>query len=162
MRPQHQGPRDRKHLLLAARQRAGLLLGAFRKPREIGVRPREILRDRAAIAPRIGAERQIFLDCEVDERAAPVRHMRDAEAHDIFGLPGFDATAFEQDCPGVAHLHVADRTQQRGLAGAIGAKQRGDAAWSHDEIEPMDHRRLPIGDAKPAQFKQSGHAAVPR
>ena len=76
------------------------------------------------VAARDGAELQVLLDRHGGEGAAALRHMRDAETDDVFGRPAGERLAVELDRAGRAH-HVADRAQGGGLAGAVGAEQRG-------------------------------------
>src|SRR4051794_31359504 len=77
-RPEHERARERQHLLLAAAQRPGLLLAPLRQPGEVREDPLELGLDRAAA--RIGAEAEVLRDCQLRERAAPLGHVRDAEA----------------------------------------------------------------------------------
>ena len=61
--------------------------------------------------------------------------MGDAEPHDVLGRLAVDPLAGEADLAGAAHHHVADRAQRRGLAGAVGAQERGDAAFLDREVD---------------------------
>ncbi len=84
-RAQHQRAPDRQHLLLAARQRAGLLPVAFAKAGEIAEDALDVGGDFRPVAARHGAELKIFLDGEAHEGAAAFRHVGDAEPHDVLG-----------------------------------------------------------------------------
>ena len=126
-RAQHHGAADREHLLLAARERAGLLAVALLQAREIAVDALDVGGDLAAVAARHGADLQVLLDGLARERAAALRHMRDAEPHDVFGRACRDRLAVEADLA-VGAAHAGERAQRGGLAGAVRAEQRGDAA----------------------------------
>ena len=110
----------------------------------------------------MGTQNEIFLDGEVYECAAPIRDMPDPETDDVLRGPRFDPTPFEQDGAGIAHLHVADRAQQRGLAGSVGTQQGGDAALRNHQTEVVNDRNVPIRNAELAHFEQRRHAAAPR
>ncbi len=91
----------------------------------------------------MGAELQIFLDRELHEGAAPVRHMGDAAAGDVFGLLAVDPLALEMDRAFRAH-HAGDRAQGRGLAGAIGAENGGNAARFEREIDAVQNAGIAV------------------
>ena len=127
-RPQHQGAADRQHLLLAARERAGLLHPALPSAAE---NSRRRARCRAAISAR--SRRVIAPSCRFSSTvsrenvprpsgtcAMPSRTMSSV-ARPLIAL------AVEADSPRGAD-HAGERAQRRGLAGAVGAEQRGDAA----------------------------------
>ena len=73
------------------------------------------------------AEAKIFLDGEFPEGAPAVRHVRDAAAGDIFGLAAVDPLPSKPDGAG-RFDQAGDGAQGGGLAGAIGAEERRDAA----------------------------------
>jgi len=66
-------------LLLAAGETAGKLLAPRREPGENAVPVVERGANLVLVAHRVGAECEIVRDGEIDERAAPLRNMRDAE-----------------------------------------------------------------------------------
>ena len=84
---------DGEHLLLAARERARLLAPPLGEPREIAEHALEVLPHRAPVGADIGAEAQVLLDRQIGEGAAPVGHMRDAEARDRLGRKAADRPA---------------------------------------------------------------------
>ena len=68
LRPRHQRPADRQHLLLAARQRAGALLGALLQHREVPEHRLEVLRHAVGVAARVGAHAQVLAHRSGTER----------------------------------------------------------------------------------------------
>src|SRR4051794_40150163 len=96
------------------------------------------------------------------ERSASIRHMADAQPRDVLGLPAVDAATAEQDFAPDAYPHIADRAQDRGLAGAVGAEQGGDAAFGDGKVDTIDDLRLAIGDREVLELEDRAHAAVPR
>ena len=158
--PQHQGAADRQHLLLAAGQRAGLLVAALPEAREMAVDPLDIGGDAGAVAPGHRAELQILLDGDAQKRAAPLRYMRDPEPHDVLGRPAGDRFAVETD-RAVGPHHAAQRTQHRRLAGAIGAEQGADAAFAQIEGDAAQRLELAVKRIEVPYFKHGRPGASP-
>ena len=72
---------------------------------------------------------QIFLDGEVGENAPALRHVADAQPRDAIGCQSGHSLPNTFDRPergGVSPDHAA---HHRGLAGAVAAQQRRDAAF---------------------------------
>ncbi len=88
--------------------------------------------------------------------------MGDAEPRDRLGRLAVEALAGEADLAGDADHHVADRAQQRGLAGAVRAEQRGDAALGDAERHAVQHMRLAIGRIEVLDLQQRAHTGSPR
>src|SRR6266478_2700518 len=158
----HERPRDRQHLLLAPRERARLLPAALGEDREIPVDLLVVLAEARLLPPRVGSEAEVLLDAQVHERAATLRGVGDAEAHDVLGGLAVDPLAVE------AHLaaglyHSAHRPERRGLAGSVGAEDRGDAAALHREREPVEHLGPPVLGGQVFRFQQRRHQlSLPR
>ena len=58
--------------------------------------------------------------------------------------------------------HAGERAQRRGLAGAVGAEQRRDAALVDLEVEPVQRLQAAVIGAEPAHRKQRlAHFGVP-
>ena len=55
---------------------------------------------------------------------------------------------------------AADRAQRRGLAGAVGAEQRGHAALANREIDAVENLGFAVGGVEALGLKQVGHARV--
>ena len=77
--------------------------------------------------------------------AVPAFHHLDAAApHQLVGRELVDALALEHDralgdLAALGVQQVGDRLQRRGLAGAVGAEQRHDAALRHVERHALQH-----------------------
>src|SRR5688572_5585614 len=102
-RPAHQGAREREHLLLAARERARVLVDPLAQPREPRAHAFDVRVERAA--PRVGAEPQVLLDRELAERAAALGDVRDAELGDRLRAAPAERLAVEEEL--AASLHGA-------------------------------------------------------
>ena len=159
-RPQQQRARDRQHLLLAARKRAGLLAEALAQSGEIAEHALEVLGDALTVAADVAAKPEVLLDRQLEERAAPVRHVRDAALHDVLGGAAVDTFLAQADFAAGAH-HAADRPQRGGLAGTVRTQQRGDTALFHREVDAVQHPRLAIAGVQGTRLKQRRHAALP-
>ncbi len=82
--PEHQGSRHRQHLLLAARQRAGLLDMPLLEDGKVRVHAFDICGD-ASPAPGDRAKLEVLLDRHGREGAAALWDMGYTETDDIFG-----------------------------------------------------------------------------
>ena len=79
----------------------------------------------------VAADHQVFLDRQVLEHAAALEHLGDAAAHDVVRRQPVEplAVEFDRTLGDLAAFRVqqpGDRLQRGGLAGAVGAEQRGD------------------------------------
>ena len=83
LRACHEGPGDRQHLLLAAREGAGGQAPAVTQDREAVVGLRERLLGRTADVP--AAEVEVLLDGERAEDLAALRHLDQALADESMG-----------------------------------------------------------------------------
>jgi hypothetical protein len=106
-----------------------------------------------------GAELKVFFHRHGGEGAAALRHMGDAEADDVFGRAAGKRRAVEFDRAGGAH-HVADRAQGRGLAGAVGAEQRGHAAFVEGEFEAVKRLDLAVIGLEIPDIEHRGHESL--
>ena len=94
----HQRATDGDHLLFAARGIAGLRARALLQARKIIVNQLQILLDRGiAVAPRVGAGQQVFLDREMLEAMPAFHDLDDALLHQFRGRHLVDAFAEELD-----------------------------------------------------------------
>ena len=96
-----------------------------------------------AVAARVGAELEVLLDRQVMKVPRPSRHMGDAEPHDVFGGTAVERLAVERISPVVRTMSQIARSG-RGLAGAVGAEQRRDAAFVDVEVEAVQHLGLAV------------------
>ena len=142
--PQHQRAADGQHLLLAAGQRAGLLVAPLLQDREAREHALHVLHHLGLVAAHVGAQAQVLLDRQAGEGAAPVGHVGHAHAHHGLGGLADQLLAVEQDA--AAGLdHLAQRAQRGRLAGAVGAEDGGDVARpparSRRRTAPASRRR---------------------
>ena len=108
--------------------------------------------DGGAVAAGHRAQLQILLNRDARKRAPALRHMRDAEAHDVLGGAARDALAVEADLAGGAH-HPGDGAQHRGLAGAVGTKQGADLARIQIEADLVEGLILAVIGVEPVHFE---------
>ena len=57
--------------------------------------------------------------------------------------------------------HPGERSEHRGLAGAVGAEDRHLAALLDLEVDALDHQHLAVGRAQVLDLEQA-HAGAPR
>ena len=123
----HHGPGDSEHLLLAAGQRPGRLLGPFSQDREEIHHPVAAFGERRAGTPeRPEAGAQVVLDRESGEELAAFRQVGDTAADHVVRLEAVYRNARERDRPRGGSDQTRDRPQRGGLPGPVGAEQ-GDA-----------------------------------
>ena len=159
---QQQRARDREHLLLASRERAGLLAPALREPRKIPEDPLEIRLDRVAILADVGAEPKVLLDGQIGERAPAVGHVRDAQPRYVLGSARGHRRSPKVDPPRAAD-HRADRAQDRGLPRSVGAQQRRHSAVFDQKIDAENDLNCAIERLEgPRLQNRRRHAALPR
>ena len=126
-RPRHQRPRDRKHLLFAARQRAGELLPALLEPRKPCIHAFDVSIDLGLVTALVGTGEQIFPHAHLREDQAVLRHKRNAPADDPCRGQANEFVVAEPDRSASRFQDARDRHHQRRLAGAVGAEQAGNA-----------------------------------
>ena len=144
---------EREHLLLAAAQRARLLVAAALQPGEVLEDARRLLAQRAPLAADVRAHAEVLPDGQLREEAAALGNVRDAGARDRVRLAARDRLAVEDDLAGLAH-DSRDRAQRRRLAGAVGAEQRDDLAFLHRQRDAVQGLDRPVARLDVAQLKQ--------
>src|SRR5712664_456485 len=85
----HQRAPDRKHLLFAAGERAGILCVAFTQPWKQGVNPVDVPRCAGCTFALLGHDK-VFPDRKRRKHAASLRYETDPEMRDAFGAETFD------------------------------------------------------------------------
>ena len=160
LRIQHQRPRHREHLLLAARQRARVLTPPLAEDRKQLEHALQVASGVALLAPGVQADAEILLHGEVHEGAAPLRHVRDAHGHDLLGGLGLDGGAAEADGAPGSH-HGRDRAQGGGLAGTVGAQHRRDPPVLQGETHAVQRLRAPVEGFQLLDLEDGAHA-IPR
>ena len=144
-RLRHQRARDGQHLLLAARQRAGVLLDALfqhRKKREDPL----ILGVGDPILPQIRAQLEVVGHRQVGEDAAPFRHMRHAQGRDHVRLDACDVPPVVSDCAAPRLQQTGNRAQSSRLPRAIRPDECDDLSFLHEEIDSMQRGNGAVSD----------------
>src|SRR5258706_8987902 len=123
---------DRELLLLAA----GKIAAAAPLHRsEHGEHLEDPRRDRAAARLRREAHQQVLLDRQARKYVPALRHVPHSYAHSLVGLVAGDVLLIEKNPAASGRDHAHQRFQQRRLADAIAAEERGHLAWRHLERE---------------------------
>ena len=160
LRPAHQRGADRQHLALAPGEEPGL---AAPDAGQGG----EVLEHRRGHAPPIESGHparhrrlEVLVDRQVLEHLAALGHQHDPQPGDVMRRPVLDAPSLVDDAalghPGVVEAEEAgDGPQGRGLAGAVGAEQRHDAA-ARDAQRHALHRghHAVVGHLQPLDGEQ--------
>src|SRR6266545_1301881 len=148
----HEGAADGQHLLLAARDVAGLAVATLLEPSEVPVDHLKVALERGTIAPRVGAGQQVLLHRQVLEDVPPFHDLHDP-APDHFGRTELvDRLSLELDA---AFRHVStlgseqarDGLERGALARAVGPEEGDDAplgnldrhALQHEDHVVVDH-----------------------
>ena len=119
--------RDRELLLLAAREITATPVQHFLQHRE---HLEHVTGNRPAALFRREAHQQILFDRQAREDLAALGHVADAERRPVVGWQRGDVHAVEADAAGGDRQQSHQAPQQRGLADAIPAEQRGAGARS--------------------------------
>ena len=90
------------------------------------------------VAPRVGAQAQVFFHAQINESAASVGHMAYAHAHNIFRCLGFDTLAQKVNLSLGLH-HAADGAQQGSFPRAVRTEYCRDAALFHGKANAEQH-----------------------
>src|SRR5581483_469467 len=126
---------DGEHLLLAAGERAGVLLGALFQARE---KP-EYARERPAAVTLLVSDDQVLAHRKMREDTPALRHERDAFARDHIRCEARNRLA-EEPHGAFARRQEADHgVHARRLAGAVAAKEREYPALAQREGDAMEH-----------------------
>src|SRR5881396_4143900 len=142
--PGHERAADRHHLLLAARDVAGLDLAPLRQPGKVAIHELELPLRRVAVLPRVAAREEVLLDREVLEDVPALHHLDDSTLDDLGRVLPVDRQCLELDR---ALRHVTalgpeqpgDRLQGRALPGAVGPEEGDDAPRGDPQRHPLQH-----------------------
>src|SRR5262249_14864806 len=145
----HQRARDRKHLLLAARERPGGLASPLAENGKTRVDRLQIRGDPARIAAQIATHFQVFGDGHVGEQAPPLGAVGDAELENTPRARPGDVLAKEGDAACRRREQAGDCLQGRGLAGTVGADQRDELALPCFHRHPTDGLHLAVAADEP-------------
>src|SRR6266568_796250 len=99
LRPRHERPADRQHLLLAAREAAGALAGPGAEHREVVVDRLQVPGNVAGVAPREGAHAEVLMNREERKDLAPLGHVRQAEPRHLVRVHPLDQAALQRYRP---------------------------------------------------------------
>ena len=141
-RPSNQALRHRQDLLLAAgeRSRAFVALGG-----DFGEEREHLLDARGALAARqvVGRQQQIVEHAKLREHPMSLDDMRKPRLDGIARTGAGEIATGETHAsrPGQQSRH---RTQQRGLAGAVWAKQRHHLARANRHVDAAQHADLAV------------------
>ena len=108
----------------------------------LGEAPIEHAAQYARAHAHMAAEHQVVEHREPAEQGDVLERARHAEGCDLARPPARDVAAFEHDAPFVRLVEAGDHVEQRGLAGAVGADDRDDAA-----LGDVDRHAVDGGDA---------------
>src|SRR5690606_31315972 len=156
-----QRPGEGEHLLLAAGHGPG-------PPLEALLEPGEELVDQVVVVPAAGAlgQAQVLLHGEAGEDLPVLRDVADAPPDHLVGGEAGDVLAVEDHLAAAGH-QPEQAAHGGGLAGAVPAEQRGDAAGPHVERDALEHVRLAEVDVEAPDGEHRalgclGHSASPR
>ena len=151
-RPSNQTLRHRQDLLLAAgeRSRAFVALGG-----DFGEQPEHLLDARGALAARqvVGRQQQVVEHRKLREHAVSFDDMREPCFHGIARTGAGKIATGETHAsrPGQQSRH---RAQQRGFAGAVGAKQRHHLARADRQVDAAQHADLAVAGGEAGDVQQ--------
>jgi hypothetical protein len=145
----------------SAREVAGLHGAALLEAREVLVDALDPPGDLAPVGLGVGARDQVLLGGEVLEDAPALEDLHDSTLHHLVGGQPVDAIAVELhralgDLAPLGAEQTRDRLQGGGLAGAVGAQQRGDAplrAGDGHALEDEDYAVVDDLDVVEAQHR---------
>ena len=156
-RVRHQRPRDREHLLLAARQVVPPAAPALGEPREQRVDAREV--------PAAGARRhgEVLLDAQRGEDLALLGDPPEPGPRAAMGRHPRQVAAAPPDHP-AGHVRVAhDREEERGLADPVPAEDREAAPGRDLQRDPVERHGVAVAGPDALEGEQRlSHGARPR
>ena len=152
-RPAHEGPPDRQHLLLAARQRPAGLLQPLLEQREESEHHVQVGRDRLGVSLRDGSQTEVVADRQATEDPASLRAVRDAEGHDPVGRCVRDIGPFERNGPVRWPEQPRDRAQDGRLARPIRADQRDELAGRDRQRDTLQGPDVAVPDVEVGELK---------
>ena len=134
----HQRAAHRQHLLLAAGQRAGLLVTAFLQTGEQAVDHVEVLLEVRLVLQAERAHLQVLFDAHACEDVAPFRNVRHTEGHDLVVVGFQQIHSVVHHGTGFRRYQTGDGVQRGGLACAVRADQGHDLAVVDGEADVLD------------------------
>ena len=154
-RPGQQRHPEAEHLLLAAGQVRSRVLQPCPQDRErlehrfdAFVDPAALVTDGPARGP------QVVSHGERREHARATGNLCDTVRRDLAGWGVGDVATVQEDRAEVGFGEPRDRSQQCGLAGAVGAEERDDLALRDLEVDVEEDLELPVGDVEVVDDEQ--------
>ncbi len=153
---------QREDALLAAGERAPVLLAATAQDRERLVGP--VQRVGHLLPPELLAEQhpQVLLDGQVGEDPSALGHVGAPGPGDLVGRLSGDVGAAEADRSAEAGQQSGHHPGHRGLAGAVGADQRGHPSGRHREGHIEQRPVGAVGGAHVVDLERRGVARPAR
>src|SRR5262249_10822078 len=151
-------PRKCQHLLLAAAQRACLLVSSALEPREVAADAGRLLLDRPPLAAHIRAHSEVFPDGELHKEPPTLRYVGDAELREGVRRSPDDRLPLIADVAARPD-RARDRTQCRRLPRAVGSKKRHDLTLADVERDPVQRADRPVPRGDVVELEQLAHAA---
>src|SRR6266511_2465018 len=158
LRPAHQRPADRHHLLLAPGHAAGKLFRALAEPGEQLEDPVEGLRAPGARLSRKGAELQVLEHGELRPQLAALGHLADPEPRSLVRRHLGQRLALEEDLAPGGRQDARDGAQRGRLAGPVGADQRDHLALVDRQAHAAQRLGVAVVDVDVADLE---HATLP-
>ena len=139
---------DREHLLLAARQQAGLAVAAASRSAGKWSNAASICAGGAE-----AVEPEVLGHGQPEEDAAVRRHVRDAEPGSRGRRHAGEVGAAEPDGSRRVLQQAGDRAQRGRLPRAVGAEQRHHLAVPHGERQVAHDQRAVVAHAQPVELE---------
>src|SRR5579883_507436 len=158
LRLAHHAAADCQHLLLAARQRAGVLRPALLQAGEDGDDVVEVLLP-AGAATAVAAELEVLANRQVGEDAPAFRDLDEARLDDAGRAGTGDIDTVEVDPAAERTIEAAEIVVERRLAGAVAAQQRHDLAGADAEIDAAQDLDWAIARAQALHVKHEAPQA---
>ena len=152
---------QRQHLLLPAREVGRPLMATGGQGGKRGERLVDHVGVVLAPAPALpGRHAQVVLDAQIGEDALASGHLGHAQPGDLVGRQVGDVTPVEDDGAVIGFHHAADRPQQRGLAGAVGADEGDDLTLVDRDGHVGQHDDAVVADGELAHGQEGEPALV--
>ena len=160
--PGHEGAGDGEHLLLTAREGAGVLGRAFPEHRKAREHRLHVLIDPGGVVPGECARSQVLLHRHVREHEPVLGHQGDALLDDVAGCPPADLVPAEGDGAPPGFENPGNGHHQGGLAGPVRAEEAGDIAVRGGEVHSLERLDVPVGSRDVVHLEEGlAHDAAP-
>jgi hypothetical protein len=104
------------------------------------------------------AKFEIFPDRHPGEEAAPLRDESDAAFDNPLGWLHGDGVALPSDRPGAWYQEASNRLEEGRFPGSVGTDQGDHLSGADRETNPMQRRKLAIGNFKTLHLKHEFHS----